>query len=53
MSSFGEKYFPFDEGVLTSEIEFTVLNFVPMSNSHYYWRLRLFGCREVNGKYAQ
>ena len=49
MSSFEEKYFPFDEGVLTSEMEFTVLDFVVVSGTHYYWKLRLFGCREVDG----
>ena len=51
MNSFEEIYFPFDEAVLTSKIEFTVLDVVSGSGTIYYWKLRLFGCREVNGKF--
>ncbi len=50
MNTLEETYFAFTEAVLTSEIEFTVLDYV--SASIYYWKLRLFGCKEVNGKYA-
>ena len=51
MNTFEEIYFPFDEAVLTSKIEFTVMDVVLGSSSIYYWKLRLFGCREVNGKF--
>ena len=53
MNTVEEKYLPFDEPVLTSKIEFTVLDVVPGGRTIYYWKLRLFGCKEVNGKYAQ
>ena len=49
MNSFEEIYFPFDEAVLTSKIEFTVLDVVSGGSTIYYWKLRLFGCREFNG----
>ncbi len=52
MNTVEEKYFPFDEAVLTSEIEFTAMDTVGGSGSIYYWKLRLFGCRKVNGNTA-
>ena len=51
MNTVEEKYLPFDEAVLTSKIEFTVMDVVPGGSTIYYWKLRLFGCKEVNGKY--